>query len=45
VQERYTEELKKKHWPDVDPRSVPFDMDASYAMGGDLPHGRYDKRY
>jgi hypothetical protein len=24
VQERYTEQLKKKHGPDIDPRSVPL---------------------
>jgi hypothetical protein len=45
VQEQYTEELKMKHGPDIDPRSVPFDIDASYAAGGGLPHERYVKRY
>jgi hypothetical protein len=44
VQERYTEELKK-YAPNVDLRSVPFDVDASYAMGGGLQHGKYVKRY
>jgi hypothetical protein len=43
VQERYTEELKNKHRPDVDLRSVPFDVDASYAVGRGLSHGRYVK--
>jgi hypothetical protein len=33
VQERYTDELNKKHGLDIDPRLVPFDMDASYAAG------------
>jgi hypothetical protein len=32
VQQRYTEELKKKHGPSIDPGSVPFDLDASYAV-------------
>jgi hypothetical protein len=45
VQERYTEELRKKHVLDIDSGSVPFDVDASYAVGGGLPHGRYVKRY
>jgi hypothetical protein len=35
----------KKHSPDIDPRLVPFDMDALYAIGGGLPYGRYVKRY
>jgi hypothetical protein len=43
VQERHTEELKKKHGSDVDLRSVPFDVDASNAAGASLPHGRYVK--
>jgi hypothetical protein len=30
---------------DIDSGSVPFDVDASYAVGGGLPHGRYVKRY
>jgi hypothetical protein len=45
VQERYTKELKKKHGPNVELRLVPIDVDASYAAGGDLPHGRHVKRY
>jgi hypothetical protein len=45
VQERYTEELKKKHEPDIVPRSVPFDVDVVYAAGGGLQHERYVKRY
>jgi hypothetical protein len=45
MQERYTEELRKKHGPDVDPRLVPFDVHATYATGRGLPHGRYVKRY
>jgi hypothetical protein len=45
VYERYTEDLKKKHVTDIDPWLVPFDVDASYAAGGGLPHGRYVKRY
>jgi hypothetical protein len=35
------EELNKIHVPDVqDPRSVPFDVPAAYAMGGGTPNGR-----
>jgi hypothetical protein len=45
VLERYIEELKKKLELDVDPRLVAFDVDASYAMGEGLPHGRCVKRY
>jgi hypothetical protein len=45
MQERYTEELKKKHGPNVDPRLVPLDVDASYVAGGGLLHGRYVKTY
>jgi hypothetical protein len=30
VQDRYTEELKKTHGLDTDPRSVPFDVNAAY---------------
>jgi hypothetical protein len=41
VQDRYTEELRKTHGPDIDPRSVPFDVTAVYRAGGDLRHGRY----
>jgi hypothetical protein len=39
--DRSTEEMRKTHGPDTDPRSVPFDVDAAYHAGGDLPHGRY----
>jgi hypothetical protein len=45
VHEGYTRELKKKLGPDVDPRSVPFDVDASCVVGRGLPHGSYVKRY
>jgi hypothetical protein len=45
VQERYNKEIKKIHGPDVDLRSVPFDVDTSYVADGGLPHGRYVKRY
>jgi hypothetical protein len=45
VQTRYIEELKKKHGPSVDPRSVPIDVDALYAASEGLPHRRYVKRY
>jgi hypothetical protein len=41
VQDRYTEELRKTHGPDTDPRSVPFDVNAVYHVGRGLPHGRY----
>jgi hypothetical protein len=41
VQDRYTEELRKTHGPDTDPRSVPFDVNDVYHAGGGLPHGRY----
>jgi hypothetical protein len=41
VQDRYTEELRKTHGPDTDPRSVSFDANAAYHAGGGLPHGRY----
>jgi hypothetical protein len=41
VQDRYTEELRKIHGPDTDPRSVPFDVNAMYYAGEGLPHGRY----
>ena len=43
MQDRYAEELKKVEGPDVDPRSVPFNVGAAYAAGGGLPHGRYVK--
>jgi hypothetical protein len=43
VQDRYTEELRKTHGPDTDPRSVPFDVSAAYQAGGGLQHGRYVK--
>jgi hypothetical protein len=41
VQDRYTEELKKTHDPDTDPRSVPFDVNVVYHAGEGLPYGRY----
>jgi hypothetical protein len=41
VQDRYTEELRKTHSPDTDPRSVPFDVTVVYRAGGGLRHGRY----
>jgi hypothetical protein len=42
LQERYTQEFKKIHGPELeDPRSVPFNVDAAYASGGGTPHGRY----
>jgi hypothetical protein len=44
LQERYTQELKKLHWPRLeDLRAVPFNVDAAYALGGGTPHGRYVK--
>jgi hypothetical protein len=44
MQERYTQELKKIYRPELeDPRSVSFNIDATYAMGGGTPHGRYVK--
>jgi hypothetical protein len=34
-------ELRKIHGPEVqDPRSIPFDLAATYATGGGTPHGR-----
>jgi hypothetical protein len=41
VQYWYTEELRKTHGPDTDPRSVPFDVTATYHAGRGLPHWRY----
>jgi hypothetical protein len=39
MQERYTEELKKIHGPELeDPRLVPFNVNAA---GRGTPHGRY----
>jgi hypothetical protein len=44
LQERYTQELKKIHGPELeDPRLVPFNVDVAYAMGGGTLHGRYVK--
>jgi hypothetical protein len=41
LQERYTQELRKIHGDDLeDPRSVPFNPDAVYAVGRGTPHGR-----
>jgi hypothetical protein len=40
----YTEELRKIHRPELeDPRSMPFNVDAAYAVGGGTLHGRYVK--
>jgi hypothetical protein len=34
-------ELRKIHEPELqDPRSVPFNIDVAYAMGGSTSHGR-----
>jgi hypothetical protein len=42
MQERYTEELRKIHGPDIeDSRSVPFNIDATYAVGGGTCHTRF----
>jgi hypothetical protein len=42
LQERYTQELRKIHRPELeDPQSVLFNIDAAYAVGGGTPHGRY----
>jgi hypothetical protein len=44
LQERYTQELKKIHEPELeDPRLVPFNVDTAYASGRGTPHGRYVK--
>jgi hypothetical protein len=44
LQKWYTEELRKIHGPQLeDPRSVPFNVGAAYAIGGGTPHGRYVK--
>jgi hypothetical protein len=44
LQERYTQKFKKIHGSKLeDPRSVPFDVDAVYAMGGGTSHGWYVK--
>jgi hypothetical protein len=41
VHDRYTEELRKTHCSDTDPRSAPFNKNVVYHAGGGLPHGRY----
>jgi hypothetical protein len=41
MQDRYTEELRKTHGPNTDPRMVAFDVIAAYRAGGGLRHGRY----
>jgi hypothetical protein len=42
LQERYTQELKKIHGPELeDTGSVPFNIDTMYASGGGTPHERY----
>jgi hypothetical protein len=44
LQEQYTQELRKIHGDDVeDPRSMPFNPDVVYVVGGGTPHGRYVK--
>jgi hypothetical protein len=44
LQERYTEELRKIHGSDLeDSKSVPFNIDATYVVGGGTLHGRYVK--
>jgi hypothetical protein len=44
LHERYTEELKKIHGPNLeDPNSVSFNIDAAYATSGGTPHRRYEK--
>jgi hypothetical protein len=44
MQERYTQELKKIHGPELeDSRSVPFNIDDAYASGGGTSHRRYVK--
>jgi hypothetical protein len=36
--------LRKIHGPKLEyPRSVPFNVDVVYVMGGGIPHGRYVK--
>jgi hypothetical protein len=38
------EELKKIHRQKLeDSRSIPFNIDTAYAVGGGSPHGRYVK--
>jgi hypothetical protein len=41
VQDRYMEELRKTHGPDIDPRSMPFDLTTMYHASRCLRHGRY----
>jgi hypothetical protein len=44
IQERYTQELRKINGDDLeDPRSMHFNPDAAYVVGGGTPHGRYVK--
>jgi hypothetical protein len=41
MEDRYTEELKKIHGPDLeDMRSVPFNINVVYAASRGYPHGR-----
>jgi hypothetical protein len=40
----YIEELKRIHRPKLkDPKLVPFNVDAAYAVGRGTPYGRYVK--
>jgi hypothetical protein len=44
MEERYTEELRKIHGPQLeDPRSMPHNVDVVYAAGGGTPQARYVK--
>jgi hypothetical protein len=44
LKERYTEELRKIHKPELEePRLVPFNIDVAYATGEGTPRGRYVK--
>jgi hypothetical protein len=40
VQDRYMEELRKTHGPDIDPRSMPLDLTTTYHASRCLRHGR-----
>jgi hypothetical protein len=44
LQDRYTEELKKIHRPELeDPKLLHYNVDVMYAANGGNPHGRYVK--